>query len=71
MAKIKEEPIFVGIGENIIELTGADKEAFLEQRVKDNQESELLELKKETQKQIKISAYEKLGLTDEEIAAII
>ena len=24
MAKIKEEPIFVGIGENIIELTGAD-----------------------------------------------
>lgn len=70
MAK-KEEPIFIGIDNERIELTGADKEAFLEQRIKDQETIEASKAQQETQKELKISAYKKLGLTDEEINAII
>ena len=70
MAK-KEEQIFIGINNERIELTGAEKEAFLEQRAKDQAQFEALKAQQETQKELKISAYKKLGLTDEEIQAII
>ena len=63
--------IFIGIDDQVVELTNADKEAFLEQRAKDRAEAETLKALQETQKELKISAYKKLGLTDEEIAAII
>lgn len=63
--------IKIQIGNEVIELTGKDKEAFLEQRAKDQAEFEALKEQQEAQKRLKVSAYKKLGLTDEEIGAII
>jgi len=63
--------IFIGIDNERIELKGAELDAFLEQRAKDNAEAEALKSEQKAQKELKISAYKKLGLTDEEIAAII
>ena len=70
MAK-KDDAIFIGIDDKVIELTGKDKEAFLEQRAKDQAQAEQFKLQLEAQKELKISAYKKLGLTDDEIAAIL
>jgi len=67
----KSEKIFIGIDDQVIELTGADKEAFLEQREKDNAETQALKAQAQAQLQLKISAYKKLGLTEEEINAIL
>jgi hypothetical protein len=71
MAKSKEEQIFVGIDNQVIELTGVDKEAFLAQREADNAKAQINEQKREEQKALKISAYTKLNLTEEEINAIL
>lgn len=70
MAK-KDEKILIQDGSDVIELTGADKEAYLEQKQKDLIELEKQQIELEAQKELRISAYKKLGLTDEEIAAII
>jgi len=67
----KEEAIFIGIDDQVIELTGKDKEAFLEQRAKDQAEIAKIDLIKQEQKALKVSAYTKLGLTEEEINAIL
>lgn len=66
-----KEKIIIQRNDEVIELKGAELEAFLEQREKDNAELETLKTQQEAQKELKISAYKKLGLTDEEIAAII
>ena len=71
MAKFKDEQIFVQDNDTIIELTGADKEAFLAQRAKDQAELEAQQAKIDAQKELKKSAYTKLGLTEEEINAIL
>ena len=75
MAKSKEEPIFIGIGNEVIELTGADKEAFLAQREADNAERLLLETKQEEKRVARANAITKLaeiaGLTEEEINSIL
>ena len=71
MAKSKEETIFVQDNDQVIELIGKDKEAFLAQREADNAEAQIHEQKREEQKALKISAYTKLGLTEEEINAIL
>lgn len=63
--------IFVGIDNERVELKGIELEAFLEQRKKDIEEFEKQTELLKAQKELKISAYKKLGLTDEEIAAII
>ena len=65
------EKIFIGIDDKRIELTGADKEAFLLQREADKAESDEQKAKQEEQKALKVSAYTKLGLTEEEINAIV
>lgn len=70
MAK-KEEAIFVQEGDKVTELTGADKEAFLAQRALDQAEADARKAEADAQKQIKIDAYTKLGLTEEEINAIL
>jgi len=67
----KSEKIMVQDGDTVIELTGADKEAFLAQREKDNAEAQALKAQAQAQLQLKISAYKKLGLTEEEINAIL
>jgi len=75
MVKSKEEQIFIGIDDQIIELTGADKEAFLEQRAKDQAEHALLEAEQAAKQQKRIDAITKLGeasgLTTDEINAIL
>lgn len=74
MAK-KDEVILIGIDDQVIELTGADKEAFLEQRAKDQAERELLEAEYEAKKQARENAIKKLaevaGLSEAEINAIL
>ena len=71
MAKSKEEQIFIQIDNDRIELIGADKEAFLQQRAKDQSEAEARTVESEKQKALKKSAYTKLGLTEEEIKSIL
>jgi len=71
MAKSKEEQIFVQIGDERIELTGAEKEAFLEQRAKDQAEADARKAEADARKTARLSALEKLGLTEEEINAIL
>ena len=66
-----KEKITIQIGDEVFELKGAELDAFLEQRAKDQAEAEALKAEQKAQKELKISAYKKLGLTDEEINAII
>jgi hypothetical protein len=67
--------IMVGIDDQIIELTGADKEAFIAQREADNAERLLLEAEYEAKKQLRIDAITKLGaasgLSEAEINSIL
>jgi hypothetical protein len=71
----KAEKIVIGIGDEIIELTGADKEAFIAQRELDNQASALLEAEYKAKQDARDSAIKKLGeiagLTKEELDAIL
>ena len=69
------EKIIVGIDDQIIELVGVDKEAFIEQREIDNAGLLLLEAKEAERKEARESAIKKLaeiaGLTKEELASIL
>lgn len=65
------EKILIQIDDKIVELKGAEKEAFINQRELDLQKEEQRILEQQNLRDNKISAYKKLGLTDEEIAAII
>jgi hypothetical protein len=75
MAKSNEEQIFIGDYDQVIELTGKEKEAFLEQRAKDQAEGKLLEAEYKAKQDSRESAIKKLaeiaGLTKEEINAIL
>ncbi len=74
MAK-KEEAIFIGIDDQVIELTGADKEAFIAQREADKAKDLLLEAEYQAKRDARASAITKLGeiagLTKEELDAIL
>ena len=65
----------VGIDDQVIELTGADKEAFIADRDARIEAQALLEAEYEAKKQLRIDAITKLGaasgLTEEEINAIL
>jgi len=69
------EKIMIGIDDQVIELKGADKEAFLADREATAQAKALLEAEYEAKKQLRIDAITKLGaasgLTEDEINAII
>jgi hypothetical protein len=71
----KEEPIYIGNDDTVIELTGADKEAFIAQRETDQAQAALLEAEATAKKQARIDAITKLGqasgLTTEEIESIL
>lgn len=75
MAKSKEEQIFIGIDDQVIELTGADKDAFIAQREADQAEALLLETEYKAKQEARESAIKKLaeiaGLTKEELASIL
>jgi hypothetical protein len=67
----KSEKVFIQLDEEVIELTGADKETFIAQRKTNNSQLETRQTEVEAQKELKKSAYAKLGLTEEEINAIL
>ena len=73
MSKIQK--IMVQDGDTIIELTGADKEAFIADREATNVQFALLETEQLAKQTARASAITKLaeiaGLTEEEINAII
>jgi len=75
MAKSKEEQIIVQIGDEVIELTGADKEAFIAQREADNVQFQLVEAEYKAKQEARENAIKKLaevaGLTKEELASIL
>jgi hypothetical protein len=67
--------IFIQDGEEVIELTGANKEAFIAQREADKAEASLLEAEYQAKRDARESALTKLGeiagLTKEELDAIL
>jgi hypothetical protein len=69
------EKIFIGIGNERIELTGADKEAFLANREATAEAQRLLEAEYKAKQDARDSAIKKLGeiagLTKEELDAIL
>jgi hypothetical protein len=71
----KSEKIMVGIDDQVIELTGADKEAFIAQRETDNATKALLEAEYKAKQDSREKAIKKLaeiaGLTKEELASIL
>ncbi len=74
VSQIKDK-IYVQDGEQVIELTGADKEAFLADREASAQAQRLLEAEYEAKRDARESAITKLGeiagLTKEELDAIL
>jgi hypothetical protein len=71
----KSEKLFIGIDDQVLELTGTDKEAFLAQRKTEQNAKALLETEYKAKQDSRESAIKKLaeiaGLTEEEIEAII
>jgi hypothetical protein len=65
------EKIFVGIDDQVIELKGADKEAFIAMRAKEQAKDEAKKAEIQAQIELRKSAYTKLGLTEQEINAIL
>jgi hypothetical protein len=67
--------IFVGIDNQVIELKGAEKEAFIAQQEADNAERALLEAEYKAKQDSRESAIKKLaeiaGLTKDELNAIL
>ena len=71
----KSEKILIQDGEQVIELTGVDKEAFIAQRTADQAERTLLEAEYKAKQDSRESAIKKLaelaGLTKDELNAIL
>jgi hypothetical protein len=72
---LKTEKILIQDGDTVIELTGADKDAFLADREATAQAFSLLEAEYEAKKQLRIDAITKLGaasgLSEAEINSIL
>ena len=71
----KSEVIKIQDGDTVIELTGADKEAFIAQRKADQEAHALLEAEYKAKQDLRKSAIKKLaeiaGLTKDELASIL
>jgi hypothetical protein len=69
------EKIMIGIDDQVVELKGADKEAFIAQRTIDQETTALLEAEYKAKQDARDSAIKKLGeiagLTKEELNAIL
>jgi hypothetical protein len=74
MAKSKEQ-IFIGIDDQVIELTGADKEAFIVERNLKIERTAQFQTQQLAKQDARESALKKLadiaGLTKEELASIL
>ena len=75
MTMAKSETIKIQDGEQIIELTGADKEAFIAQREADNVAFQLVEAEQAEKKQLRESAIRQLAqtanLSEEQIETLL
>ena len=75
MAKSKEEQIFIGVDDQIVELVGSDKEAFIADQKATADAQALLEAEYKAKQDARDSAIKKLGeiagLTKEELDAIL
>jgi hypothetical protein len=71
----KADKVFVGIDDQVVELTGEDKQAFLADREKTNAHIQLVEAEYKAKQDARDSAIKKLGeiagLTKEELDAIL
>jgi hypothetical protein len=67
----KIETIKIQVGEQVIELTGADKEAFLAQREADNAERQAREAEQAAKAEQKAAILERLGLTEDELKVVL
>ena len=71
----KTDKIIILNGDEVVELTGADKDAFIAQRETDQAQALLLEAEYEVKKQLRIDAITKLGaasgLSEAEINSIL
>ena len=68
------DKVYIQINDKKIELKGKELEAFLEQQAKDQAEASRIEaeqLAKEEARKSAMDKLKKLGLTDEEIAALV
>jgi hypothetical protein len=63
--------IQIGIDDQVIELTGADKETFLAQREADNAEREAREAEQAAKAEQKQAILERLGLTEDELKVVL
>jgi len=66
-----QNKIIIGIDNTTVELKGEEKEIFELDRKQMVEKAELLKQDLEALKALKVSAYTKLGLTEEEINAIL
>jgi hypothetical protein len=70
-----EEQVFIGVGEEVIELLGDDKKEFLANRKAKQEAKTLLEAEYKAKQDARESAIKKLadiaGLTKEELASIL
>ena len=66
-----KEKIYIQDNNEIIELTGKEKDDFIAEQKQNEQETKARFDELNAQKTLKISAYKKLGLTEEEINAIL
>lgn len=75
MAKSKEEQIFIAVDDEVIELTGTNKEIFEADRKQAQENYLLLETEYKAKQEARESAIKKLaeiaGLTKEELASIL
>jgi hypothetical protein len=71
MAKLKEETITIQNGEEVIELTGVDKQEFENMRAEMKTLLDAQIAETNARKEARLSALQKLGLTEEEINAIL
>ena len=75
MEKSKEEQIFIGVDDQVIELTGADKEAFLADQAQMRERTLLLKAEYKAKQDARESAIRQLAqianLTEEQITLLI
>jgi hypothetical protein len=71
MATASNEQILIGVDDEVIELTGADKKAFLAQKAIDKAAFEIKETAKKAKAQAKLVLLEKLGITEDEAKLLL
>ena len=71
MATINNEQIFIQDNDQVVELTGADKEAFLADRAATQAEQETRKAEQATKAEQKAAILERLGLTEDELKVVL